>query len=333
MYLNIFNSTNRLVIEFRNAQLRLLVGSFNKNQLIINKYFSIDLPNDVYNNGEILDFGQLSYVIKRNLQVNKIKIKNTHILLDSDKIIIREIVIPLADEKNYEEFLEYHLEDYLPIENNEYVIKYLVVDSIINHDYTRILVTAAPRKLVNDFHRLISDLGLKPLVFDTVGNCISKFLFHNEEFGLVATIGIDFSRTNVLISNFGQLRYSKTLEIGYKNILEYLNDFEIDKFELMDILSLDQRNEPQFNAQINIANNIFQMELLKEIELVIKYFLREQNIGSIYLYEEYSKTYNIEEIFSDYFNCYCNKLDALSDIEFKGDILSYANTVGGLIRL
>lgn len=320
-------------MEFRNAQVRLLVGRFHKNQLIVNKYFTIDISKDIYNNGEIIDFDQLSYVIKRNLQVNKIKNKNTHILVDSDKVIVREIVIPLSSEKNYEEFLEYHLEDYLPIERNEYVIKYLVVDSIVNHDYTRILVTAAPKTLVNDFHGLVSNLGLKPMVFDTVGNCISKFLFHNEEFRLAATIGIDFTRTNVLISNFGQLRYSKTLEIGYKNILEYLNDFEIDKFELMDILSLDQSDKLQFNAQINIANKIFQSELLKEIELVIKYFLSDVNIESIYLYEEYSKTYNIEEVFSNHFNCDCSRLDTLSDIEFQGDILYYANTIGGLIRL
>lgn len=327
--MNLFNLNTRLVLEIRDRQLRLVVGSLIKNQLKIKKYLSIDMPENVYSNGEILDLDQLSYIIKRNLTLNKIRIKNTHILLDSDKIIVREIVIPLANEENYDEFLDYHLTDYLPIDKDQYVVKYLLVDTIMNQDCTRILVIAAPRRLVNDLHHLINNLGLKPRVFDIVGNCISKFLFHKEEFGLVATIGIDFSRTNLLISSFGQLRYSRILEIGYKDILEYLNDFELDKFKLIDTLSQIQSEE----NQIYSANKIFQGKLLKEIEVAIKYFSKDLNIETIYLYEEYSKTHNIEEVFSAHFNCPCYRLDILDLQDFQGDILTYANTVGGLIRL
>lgn len=321
-------------MEFTDNQIRVVTGKFHKNNLYVHKYFTVDISNGLYKNGVIMDFAQLSYTIKRNLEINKIKIKNTHLLLNSEKIILREIVIPAVGENNFEELLEYHLEDYLPIDKNAYVIKHLVVDSILNQDHTTILVAASPKTLVNDFHRLITHLGLKPLVFDIVGNCVSKFLCHNEEFGLVAAIGIDISCINITISKYGQLRYAKTLEFGYQKIMDYLNDLEMAPYEVIDILTEENPNN-QFVEKNRVidANHLFQKKLLNDIEVVLKYYLNDAHIERIYLYEEYSKVNKIQEVFSNYFNCPCHRLNILDEIEFQGDILTYANAIGGLIRL
>lgn len=332
--MNVFKSKHILAIEFKDDQIRFVIGKVNKSNLQIKSHFSVNILDDTYENGEIKDFTQLSYIIKRNLEINEINTKKTHILLDSDKIIIREIIIPIKVDDDYREFLEHHLEDFLPINKDEYIFNYQVVDSILSQQNTKILVTSVPRALVNDFHRLITNSGLKPSVFDVVGNCISKFLFNNEEYGLVATIGIGYSNTNLVISNLGQFRYSKRINIGYKKIIESLNHLEIDKYELIDILS-QSNSDNEYGAinQIVAVNNTFQKILFNDIEVVLKYFLEKERIDTIYLYEDYSKTKNIEENFSEHFKCRCQRLNVLDDINFPGDILNYASCIGGLIRI
>lgn len=332
--MNIFSSSNILSMEFTDNNIRIVTGRFHKNELRIDKYFTIDIPDNMYKNGDILDFSQLSYIIKRNLEINKIKIKNTHILLDTDKIIIREIVIPTVKENNYEEFLAYHLEDYLPIDKDKYIIKHIVIDSVLSENNTRLQVTAAPRTLISNFHKLISHLDLKPLVFDIVGNCISKFLFHNYEFGMVATIGIDNFTTNIIVSNFGQLRYSKTLDIGYNKVFKYIKDIDISEYDLIDILSKENLdNESEEIKRIRSANLNFQEELLHEIDVILKFYLKDENIETIYLYEEYSKICNIQDVFANHYECHCHRLNILDKFRFNGDILNYANSVSGIIRL
>lgn len=332
--MNAFKSNHILAMEFKDEQIRFVVGKVNKSKFQMKCHFSVDLLSNVYENGEIKDFHQLSYIIKRNLEINKIKTKNTHILLDSDKIVIREITIPVRLEDDYKEFLEHHLEDFLPINKEEYIVNHQVVDSILSQENTKILVTAAPRTLVNDFHRLITHSGLNPCIFDVIGNSISKFLFHNEEYGLVATIGIDYLSTNIVISNLGQFRYSKRINTGYMKIIEALNDLEIDKYELIEILSQGNSNIKYGGInQIAAVNNTFQKVIFNDIEVVLKYFLGEERVDTIYLYEDYSKTKNIEENFTEYFKCHCKRLNVLEDISFKGDILTYASCIGGLIRI
>lgn len=328
-----FISKEILSMEFRDHCIRVVIGKLNKKDLVIKKYFTIELPENIYENGEILEFHQLSYIIKRQLQINKIKTKNTHMLLDSDKIIVREIEIPTIKEKNYEKFLDYNLQDYLPIDKGEYIIKYLVIDPIFNEELTRIQVVAAPRKLVKEFYRLISHLELKPLVFDIVGNCISKFLSFSDEFGLVASIGIDYLHTNIIISNYGQLRYSKTLDIGYKKIINSFSD--LDRYDLINLLREEENlsSDSYEIKRIIEANNKFQKELLHSIDLIFKYYLKDKIIERIYLYEDYSKIFNIEKIFSDHFQSQCHRLDVLDDLIFTGDILNFANSIGGIIRI
>lgn len=332
--MNLFKSNTILVIEFRDDQIRFIVGKVNKFDLQIKNHLEIEILNEIYENGEIKDFNQLSYIIKRNLEINNIKTKKTYIVLDTDKIITREIILPVRIDHDYKDFLENHLEDFLPINKEEYVISHQIVDSILNQESSKILVTAAPKTLVNNFHRLIKSSGLKPCVLDIVGNGISKFLFSNEEYGLAVTIGIGYLNTNVVISNLGQFRYWKRINTGYKKILESLKDMEIDKYELIDLLSQDNSDhEYEELNQIARVNDMFQKLLFNDIEPVLKYYLEEDKIDTIYLYEEYSRTSNIEERFSQHFKCRCQRINVLDDINFKGDILKFAGCIGSLIRI
>lgn len=323
-----------LSIEFRNNLIRIVTGKLYKNKLIVKNSFSIDLPDNIYENGDIKDSQQLSYIIKRQLELKKIRIRNTHILLDTDRIVIREIVLPSAVESSYHEFLHYHIEDFIPIKREDYIIRYMLVDSLFNHETTRLLVMAAPRNLVEGFHKILSNISLKPIVFDIVGNCISKFLAYNEEFGNIASIGIDYSHTNVIVSNQGQLRYNKQVNIGYMEMFEHLKELDLDKYDLIDLLSDESLDcESDVYISLDLANKSFQKLLLREIDLVLRYYLEDESIEKIYLYEDYSKVSNIESVFSDYFNTKCERISILDDIDFNGDLLNYSNCIGGMIRL
>lgn len=332
--MNFSRQKDILSIEFRDNQIRIVVGKVDKNKLIIKNNFSIDLPDNIYEDGKIIDSSQLSYILKRQLEINKVRVKNLHVILDTDKMIIREIVLPSVVEDNHERFLNYHLEDFIPIKMDEYIIEHMVVDSLFNHESTKLLIMAAPKKLIEEFHKLLLNLKLNPLVLDIVPNSISKFLSYNEEFENVATIGIDYSRTNIIICNQGQLRYCRTLEVGYGKLLEHLKDLDLDRYELLNILTDGNLNyDNEKHKRIIVANISFQSLILREIELVLKYYAEILPIRKIYLYEEYCKTNNIEDVFSQYFNFQCQRISVLDDLDFNGDLIYYANCIGGIIRL
>lgn len=321
-------------MEFNNDTIKLVTGRYEKDMLSIHKSITIDLPNEVYSNGEIIDFQQLSYIIKMNLEKNDIRVKNLHMLVNSDKIIVRELVIPKLEGENYDEFLDYNIKDYLPVDRDEYMIKHMVIDPIFNHNDTRLLVVAAPRAMVKEYYDLISHIGLRPLVFDIVGNCISKYLTYKKEFNLVAAIGIDYATTNIVISRHGQLKYSKIIDRGYKKLMEGLVGFELDKEYVLQILKEENPDEnSEINNKIHLVNQSFQRELLNQIESILKYYLDGEEIDRIYLYEDYSSIYKVDETFANYFNKECSSLDELNNSDIDIDLSRYANCVGGIIRL
>lgn len=332
--MKLFKNKDIISMEFNNDTIKLVTGRYERDRLSIHKSITIDLPNEVYTNGEIIDFQQLSYIIKMNLEKNDIRIKNLHMLLNSDKIIVRELVIPKLEEENYEEFLDYNIKDYLPVDRDEYMIKHMVIDPIFNHNDTRLLVAAAPRVMVKEYYDLINHIGLNPLVFDIVGNCISKYLNYKKEFNLVAAIGIDYATTNIVISRYGQLKYSKIIDRGYKKLTEGLVDIELDKEDILEILKEEHPDEnSEINNKIHLLNQSFQRELLNQIESILKYYLEGEEIDRIYLYDDYSSTYKVKEAFANYFNKECSSLDELNDSDIDVDLSRFANCIGGIIRL
>lgn len=340
-----------LSLDIGAYEIKVVEGKHTKKGIIIDNHFTIPMPKKAYDNGKIVDKDLIYYVIKEELKKNNIKTKNTYLTINNPSIIAREVIIPkVADEEIYN-VLSYQFEDYIPMNPENYIIQYKIIDLIYEENIAKlnILIIAIPKEIVESHYQLLVDLGLNPLILDYQPNSVAKLIggsdYINDNYPTkdltFAVIDIGYDSSKVSIIRNGVIFVSRIIEIGGKyidksilNFFQY-NDDELTRIkeEIIDINHIDEKD--LYNSQINniIKNSL---EALNErIEVIFRYFITrevENNIDMILLLGGVLNISGIANYYSNYFNISSIKLETIDNLVFQGEIFKYINSIGSIIR-
>lgn len=348
--MNIVNTSKSIAIDFDSNEIRIVVGKSSKKGIIINKHFSISIPSEIYQDGVIKDMEQMSYLLRNALSSNGIHKGSVHGLINSSSIIIREVVFPKVDKEDIAKLIEYQLGDYVPIHPEDYVVKYISLGSVLEDGVEKLnmLIIGVPKEMVQDHFQLIKNVGLKPLVLDYKGNAISKLLSFGQSINdrvvegeTLAFLDSSYESTGLTIVKDELIEVSRLIDSGLDNILEDLVDkLDLSKEEAKNwILNLDDINETL--AESDASSMIEEAraslhEMADKIEMVIRYYHTrdmENKIDLLMLHGPLSKINGIEEFFIHFFGIPCMSLESIDKLKFDGDLSSYGNAIGGLIRV
>lgn len=234
-----------LSMDIGSHSIKMLVGKYEKNSVTINKAVTIETPNDTLYNEEIIDMRLLKEVIAGALHNHKIKAINTVCTLESTSIITREIDLPAVKPEQIKSMLEFEIEQYLPIQMDQYIVQYKLLETFKDKDIqkTKVLVTALPKKIAGDYLHLIESLGLKPIALDIHSNGIDKVFngtikindVHDFSNKTIAVIDLGHTQVNITIIEKGIFKFNRLLKMGGRdidvNICNFL-DLTLEEAEL-----------------------------------------------------------------------------------------------------
>lgn len=339
--MSLFGIKSTISIDFGDREIRVVEGKYSKKGVVINKSFSIPIDEGLYVDGEIQDMDQLAYLLRDGLAENKISQGDANGVINSTKIIMREISMPKVDKGQIEAILRYQLSDYLPINPEEYVVKHIGLGSIMEDGVEKLnlLLIGVPRNIVEGHLNLFKNVGLRPNVLDYAGNSIIKLINAGESINdfydnqnSIACIDLSYGGTGLTINHQGTMKVSRVIDIDSKAVLEDLA--KVEALQLGDISDELNSNSQEYSLVQQLRGDI--SEILQKIEMVIRYYKTREvgnDIDLILLYSDMSNIDGIEKIFSDFFDKPCVKLKSLSKVKYNDDLSKYANAIGGLIRL
>lgn len=349
--MEIFGNRKTLSIDFGAEEVKIVEGKATKKGVVINKGFSVKLPDETYKDGEIIDMDNLTYLLKASLSENSIGSMNVHGVINSSKVIMREITMPMVSDDHIMSILSYQLEEYIPINPEEYVVKFIKLGSIYEDDTEKVnlLLIGIPNHIVESHFNLLKNVNLKPIYLDYQGNAINKLInFGNNINDLhdnndtVTSIDMGFDNTSITISNNGVIKVSRILEGGANNILYSLREkFDLTDEELIhNLMKIEDISVPmkedEEDFEIYDRTKEIIREIIDRVEMIFRYY-RTREIGNeidlVLLHGGLSNIKGIEKLFSESFSVPCVKLDSISKVNFNGDLSKYANAIGGLIRL
>ena len=340
-----------LSLDLGAYEIKVVEGKNTKKGIIIGNYFTISTPKDAYNNGEIVDKDLIHYVLNEKLKENKIKLKDIYLTINSPSIITREVIIPRVEPEEIENVLSFQLEDYIPMNPENYIVQFKIIGPVYEDDVEKlnILLIAIPKRIVENHHKLLKNLDLNPLVLDYQPNSIAKLIRYN---GLVndtyptenltfAAIDMGYDGTKVSIIKNGIIQVSRIVEIGGKYIDQnILNFFDYNQEELKkkkenidDINQIDEEYSDD-NRMINIIKSSVDT-LNEKIEIIFRYYLTREmgnKINMILLFGGSSKFNGIDSLFSNYFNIPSIEVKSFNNVAFHGEISQYMNSIGSIIR-
>lgn len=349
--MNIVNTRKFISMDFDSNEIRIVEGKSSKKGIVVNKYFTVKIPNYIYKDGIINDMEQLSFNIKNALQDNKISRGNVHAIVNSSIIILREVAFPKVDKEDIDNLIKYQLGDFVPIHTEDYVVKYVNLGTFIEQgtEKLNILIIGIPKNIVESHLELIKDLGLKPAVMDFKGNAISKLLSYGDTINgricknkTIGFVDLSFNSTSISLIKDELMQLSRMVEGGFDTLIDNLGhrfhvsneearDFILNIDDLMKDLSTDDKD---YEKITEVKRNI--LNITDRLEMVIRYYnSREQDnfIDLLILHGDMAEIKGIEKLFTEIFNIPCIILDTIDKLKFEGDLSKYANAIGGLIRV
>lgn len=345
-------SRKTLSMDFGSKEIKVIEGKYTKDNVQILKAFTISVEPHFYLNGEILNKDVLATSIKNKLKENKISTTITYGIINSSKVITREIIIPKVSLKELKSVVSYQIADYLPINIDDYVVKYLNLGNIHEGDMEKIkiLLLAIPNNIVLSHLELLKDSGLKPEILDYQGNAIAKLLNYNDLVNsdyntrdlVIASVDIGYSNAKLTIIKNGKIEVTRVIDTGgkamYDNIFSFF-DYSIEDVEekLVEIKSLNNFQD-EFSDNYRLSNIVRTslIDLCEKIEVVFRYYNTRETgnmINYILLQGGFSNIKEIDNLFSTYFNIPTMQLSTLDKINWSENLSKYANAIGGLIRI
>lgn len=348
-------------IDIGSEKIKFVVGRYSKNKLILEKIFTVNTPEGSTSDGNILNTMVLSKTIEKAIKDilgEKSKIKEVNITSNSTTIINREIIVPKAAEDELDTLVRYEIAQYLPINLDDYILQYNVVDEVKQEEVSKfkVLVITYPNKLAKQYYEVINTAKLKANILDVTFNSIRKLLAnttsinereYNKE-DSIALIDMGAETLNVNIYNGGQMDFTRIIKSGgslidrdiARKLGITLKEAEVKKIGLSNInYSAFEENSEELLVNNTIANIVD--EWVEELNRIIQFYRNKKmgnKIDRIYIYGGNSNLKGIDEYLASKMNLSVERLSSFNNVVIndninKEELNLYLNAIGSIIRL
>jgi len=345
-------SKSVLSIDLGSNSIKLVEGKFNKNKLSLNKLIQIPTPEDSISDGRILNLQAIIDILDFTIRENNIKAKDVIFTNYSSSIINRDITIPIVEDDEMETVIRYEIQQYLPINLDDYIIQFVVLDEIVDDvgAKLKVNVTSFPEKMAFSYYSVINSLDLNPYALDVTYNSVNKIANYSQYTskdgqvigGTVAFVDMGATSINVAIFKNGKLDFTRMIKSGGDNIdyaLSQSLNMSIKSTESIKIKEADllSNKEDAKNETIRKAVD----DILEELERILQFYMNKSNtnIDKVYIYGGLSNLNNINLYIKNKLSMDIARIDRVSNIDITStDLLNenigqYLNAIGAIIRL
>ena len=170
-----------LSIDITNDSITIVeITASGKKQTFIHRVLIFETPEDSYEDGLIKNQSLIAGEIRNQLASNGITVKNAVFVMNSTKIVNREIIVPYTPAKKIGALINANSSDYFPVANIEdYVIEHTVLEDFTDETgekKTRVMAVAAPETMVRSYYDLAAAAGLKCQDLDYIGNSMLQLI-------------------------------------------------------------------------------------------------------------------------------------------------------------
>ena len=350
------NKKSRAVIsiDLGSNSIKVAEGKLQKNILNINKLIEVKTPENTVYDGRILDENYIVAILDKLIKENNIKAKDVIFTTNSSSIINRDILIPSVADEELDTVVKYEIQQYLPINLNDYVIQYVFLEEALSENKEtklKINVTAFPEKMALSYYNVINSLALNPYILDVNYNSINKlanfgeFTLNNKNTieGTVAFVDMGATSINVSIFKDGKIDFTRMIKIGGDNIDLALGEsmnMSIKSTEFIKMKEVDLLDNDEGNIKTKTIQKVVD-EVLEELERIIQFYRNKSNssIDKLYVFGGLSRFKNMDIYLGEKLNIKSSKINEIKNVNlgndalFTKDLSLYLNAIGAIIRV
>ena len=232
-----------LSFDISDRQINIVKGDNVSNRIKIDKSLTIDIPEDMILNGEVINLSGLNEIISSNLRSNMMTDKEAVVTFSSSNIVFKELIVPKGKGSEFLTMVQNQMAQEMGL-SDDYSISYSVVGEAgaDNPGAVKVLATACPSTIVDSFRKLFSVLGISLKSVNIGCNSISRIVLAdktNLDRMPLLVCQLDENFLGLTLFENGQMAFARYVPISPE-------DYESDDY-LMEALNENIFRMEQFN--------------------------------------------------------------------------------------
>jgi type IV pilus assembly protein PilM len=190
------------------------------------KAAQVPLPAGAVENGEVKDSAVVTEALRELWERGGFKTKRVFMGVGNQRVVVREIALPLLPEKELRASLGFQVQEFIPMAVDEAVLDYDPIGEFQQDDRTmlRMLLVAAQRSMVETIVTAVTGAKLEPVGLDLVPFALVRSVgttgigMDLEDDGDEAVIDIGAHVTNIVVHARGTVRFVRILPSGGRDV-------------------------------------------------------------------------------------------------------------------
>jgi type IV pilus assembly protein PilM len=201
--------------------------------IIVRKMIKAQVPSDCILKGEIQKPDILAANLKEIWRRYRISDRKVYVGIANQKVIAKEVKIPVINEEEVKSSIVYQISDFIPIPRNNIIYDYYIVEK--GEDHSRVMLVGAMKSMIDDVVYSFKNAGLLTQAIDL--NCFAlfrtvSFIYGNKKSEknekdkeadkadtfCVVNLGDEMSIIEMIQNN--NLKYPRFATISYQSFLD-----------------------------------------------------------------------------------------------------------------
>lgn len=346
---------NFVSIDLGNYMLKIVVGNFQGDHIKIVKAFRTVLPDSVYVDGMINDEKKFIDIVKRELEMNRVKDVDIIVTFDSTLIIKRRMTVPILSDLETKQLVSFELEEYLGINAEEYIIQYQILAEYDQQGQKRdIQIDAVPKALARKIYSAFRQNGYNPCILGIQSSFLENFMrdygVNGENFRGEGSVAIaDIGNSGIVINVFrnGKKEFNRIIKSTSSIRLALMKGLGTDDSMALATLQGYMRRGADFEStlggQDDQASAIIKSTVdswITEIDRSLEFYRSrsiDNNIEKLYIYGGDTAISGIDRYIEKRLHLPTETIRKFRNLEVAKDIdpselSNYVNSISALIR-
>jgi len=270
----LFFTKNSVGIDISDDNIEVVELTKEKGKIELLNHGRVVFGSGIVERGRIKNKKKLAEVVKQALSEAKLKsILDNNVVfgLPENQVYALSFELEPHDKKEREDFVFEHLLGNVPIEEDDMVFSYKVVEE--KKEGVEIIAAAVSHVVVSEWKEFFEEIGIKINVFDIESLAIFRGLMlgAEEQTSNIAIVDIGAETTHVSIFNKKGLRYSYTIDIAgdviTTEIAEALGESKEEAEETKKRLGLSKPGEKSCSAIVKVLQPV-----VEDVKTALAYF-------------------------------------------------------------
>lgn len=344
-----------LVIDLGSYSLKMLVGKASASGITFKKARTIPISANVYANGDVQNFLELTSIVKDAVKDNGLRNFPTVFTFSSTSSLTRVLDVPSVKAAELKEIVEYEMQQFLPSDISSYFIQYKVLsEPLLKDGNLKVMVGTIPKSVAENFWTLAMESELVPIALDINTNALAKLLAIAPGINTtakiagenVALIEIGHSLMDISIFEQGEFQFNRRILMGGQNIdqrIEQVMEISIEEARMEKHNRIDINQEVfDYTDENRVLNSLKSGvdDWIAEIERVIKFYTNRKagnKLDRCFIYGGGAGIMGIDKYMTRNLDVHTEVVHRLNGITNEAEIDGqsvhlFVNAMGALLR-